>query len=249
MGLAEVEGVDPPEPIVVIVPREKYEILEDWGDLIGLKGSGSNSVVIDNAFVPAHHTAPIARLMGESPMTTEMLPGGGIHGNPMTRRLHGFRDRRVGFGGSATGQGMLDEYERLISSKKTTFSPHVLRARHHDYQRTLGQTMGMVDAAEATIVRVGQLYMQYCADAAAGERPFTIEMDYRLDQMAIQAGFLAYDAAGQLVRTAGSSPMANGARMQRYLRDLVQYRTHQAASAWEAMATTTAQQHLGPILD
>ena len=43
--------------------------------------------------------------------------------------------------------------------------------------------------------------------------------------------------------------MANGARMQRYLRDLVQYRTHQAASAWETMATTTAQQHLGPILD
>ena len=90
--------------------------------------------------------------------------------------------------------------------------------------------MGMVDAAEATIVRVGQLYMEYCADAASGERPFTIEMDYRLDQMAIQAGFLAYDATDQLVRTAGSSPMANGARMQRYLRDLVQYRTHQAAS-------------------
>ena len=109
--------------------------------------------------------------------------------------------------------------------------------------------MGMVDAAEAAIVRVGQLYMEYCADAASGERPFTIEMDYRLDQMAIQAGFLAYDATDQLVRTAGSSPMANGARMQRYLRDLVQYRTHQAASAGEAMATTTAQQHLGPILD
>ena len=69
-------------------------------------------------------------------------------------------------------------------------------------------------------------------------------MDYRLDQMAIQAGFLAYSATDQLVRTAGSSPMANGARMQRYLRDLVQYRTHMAASAWEVMATTTAQQHL-----
>jgi hypothetical protein len=43
--------------------------------------------------------------------------------------------------------------------------------------------------------------------------------------------------------------MANGARMQRYLRDLIQYRTHMAASAWEVMATTTAQQHLSHLLD
>ena len=33
--------------------------------------------------------------------------------------------------------------------------------------------------------------------------------------------------------------MANGARTQRYLADLIQYRTHKAASPWELMATTT----------
>jgi len=84
---------------------------------------------------------------------------------------------------------------------------------------------------------------------ASGEQPFTVELDYRLDQMAIQAGFLAWQAADLLVRTGGSSPMANGARMQRYLRDLTQYRTHMAASNWELMATTTAQFHLQSFLD
>jgi len=233
--------------LLVTVPRESWEIVHDWGNMIGLRGSGSHSVRVDGAFVPEHMVHSLNLLDVD---VSDGTPGGRLHGNPM------YAGRQVGFFGAelasiavGSAKAALDEYERLISSKRTTFSPHVLRARHHDYQRTLGQTMGMVDAAEATIVRVGQLYMEYCADAASGERPFTIEMDYRLDQMAIQAGFLAYDATDQLVRTAGSSPMANGARMQRYLRDLVQYRTHQAASSWEAMATTTAQQHLGPILD
>jgi 3-hydroxy-9,10-secoandrosta-1,3,5(10)-triene-9,17-dione monooxygenase len=143
---------------------------------------------------------------------------------------------------------MLDEYERIITTRKTTFSPHVLRARNHDYQRTLGQAMGMVDAAEAIILQVGRRYMDYCHAAAIDDQPFTLEMDYRLDQMAIQAGFLAWQAADVLVRTGGSSPMANGARLQRYLRDLTQYRTHMAASQWELMATTTAKLHLEPFI-
>ena len=89
MGLADVPGTDPAESIIVIVPREKYEVLEDGG-LIGLKGSGSNSVVIEDAFVPSHHTAPIAQLMGQSPIIYEMLPGGAIHGNPMYSGFMGF---------------------------------------------------------------------------------------------------------------------------------------------------------------
>jgi hypothetical protein len=80
----------------------------------------------------------------------------------------------------------------------------------------------------------------------AGTGPFTVEMDPRLDQMAIQAGVRAWNAADVLVRTGGSSPMHNNARMQRYLRDLTMYRTHMAASAWEEMATTAARFHLQP---
>jgi 3-hydroxy-9,10-secoandrosta-1,3,5(10)-triene-9,17-dione monooxygenase len=233
--------------LLVTVPRESWEIIHDWGNMIGLRGSGSHSVRVSDAFVPEHMVHALNLLDVD---VSDGTPGGRLHGNPM------YAGRQVGFFGGelasiavGAAKAALDEYERLISTKKTTFSPHVLRARHHDYQRTLGQTMGMVDAAEATIVRIGQLYMEYCAAAATGEREFTMEMDYRLDQMAIQAGFLAYSATDQLVRTAGSSPMANGARMQRYLRDLLQYRTHMAASAWELMATTTAQQHLGSLLD
>jgi 3-hydroxy-9,10-secoandrosta-1,3,5(10)-triene-9,17-dione monooxygenase len=232
--------------LLLVLRRDQWERLHDWGNMIGLRGSGSHSVEVVDAFVPDHMLHKINLLDVDA---SDGTVGGRLHGNPM------YAGRQVGFFGAelasiavGTAKAMVDEYERIITTRKTTFSPHVLRAMNHDYQRTLGQAMGMVDAAEAVVLQVGRLYMDHCRAAAAAEQPFTLEMDYRLDQMAIQAGFLAWQAADILVRTGGSSPMANGARLQRYLRDLTQYRTHMAASQWELMATTTAKLHLEPFI-
>lgn len=37
-----------------VLPRADYTILDDWGQVLGMRGSGSNSITIDNAFVPEH---------------------------------------------------------------------------------------------------------------------------------------------------------------------------------------------------
>ncbi|WP_160012610.1 acyl-CoA dehydrogenase family protein [Rhizobium sp. 18055] len=47
-----VEGFGENSKVTALVPRGSYEILNDWGDVIGVRGSGSNSVRIDNIFVP-----------------------------------------------------------------------------------------------------------------------------------------------------------------------------------------------------
>ena len=39
--------------LVFVAPAQRFEVLDDWGDLIGLKGSGSNSLRFDGALVPA----------------------------------------------------------------------------------------------------------------------------------------------------------------------------------------------------
>ena len=41
------------EMAILIVPREDVTVLDDW-DVVGLKGSGSNSIVIKEVFVPDH---------------------------------------------------------------------------------------------------------------------------------------------------------------------------------------------------
>jgi hypothetical protein len=83
MGNALVDGRDPRElggNIVAVVPKGQYTVLDDWGDgrILGMNSSGSNSVRVDEVFVPEHWTSPMnwTRL-------TEPPPGALLHGNPM----------------------------------------------------------------------------------------------------------------------------------------------------------------------
>ena len=230
MGLAEVDGADPPEPIVVIVPRENYEVLEDWGELIGLKGSGSNSVVIDNAFVPSHHTAPIGRLMGESPMTTEVLPGGAIHSNPMySGGFMGFAIGELTTVQVGAARGMLDEYERLLDSVPiTSMSGNATMKRYldHDFQRAFGMSLGWVDAAHGIMMRAGEVYMENARKAFDEGRPVTSDDHWRLYGMIQTAARLSWEAGELMFRTAGSAAALDGRGIQRYWRDLCAFRSN-----------------------
>ena len=35
---------DPPPMLLFVAPRSEWEMLDDWGDMLGLKGSGSHSI-------------------------------------------------------------------------------------------------------------------------------------------------------------------------------------------------------------
>lgn len=43
------------EFVTVLVPRRDFRVLDVW-DVVGLRGTGSNDVLVDRAFVPAHRT-------------------------------------------------------------------------------------------------------------------------------------------------------------------------------------------------
>jgi alkylation response protein AidB-like acyl-CoA dehydrogenase len=61
---ARVESVGgPPEVLWTAVPMADLEILDDWY-VSGLAGSGSNSVLARNVFVPAHRVLPVGPLLG-----------------------------------------------------------------------------------------------------------------------------------------------------------------------------------------
>ena len=229
-GLADVEGADPPESLLVVLPRERYEVLEDWGDLIGLKGSGSNSVVIDNAFVPSHHTAPLERLMGEWPMTTELLPGSAIHGNPMYGGgFMGFAIGELTVVQVGAARGMLDLYEEMLGSMSvTSMSGNVSTKRYldHDFQRSFGMALGWVDGAHGIMMRAGEIYMDLAGKAVETGRQVPSADHWRLYGMIQTAARLAWEAGELLFRTAGSGASLDGRPMQRYWRDLCAFRSN-----------------------
>ncbi len=51
----------PAEPRYFLVPKSEFEIIDDW-HTAGLRGTGSKSIRLKNAFVPAHRTVAIADL-------------------------------------------------------------------------------------------------------------------------------------------------------------------------------------------
>lgn len=46
----------PPEVMHVVLPRSDYQIIEGSWDVVGLSGTGSKDVVVDNATIPAYRT-------------------------------------------------------------------------------------------------------------------------------------------------------------------------------------------------
>ncbi|EPZ41035.1 MULTISPECIES: hypothetical protein [Alicyclobacillus] len=61
-AMMELPDGDGPEYCVLAVPKSDYTIVDNW-DTLGLRGSGSNGVRVDGAYVPLHRILPAGRLL------------------------------------------------------------------------------------------------------------------------------------------------------------------------------------------
>jgi len=75
-----------PEPCALFVPRAEFSIVDDW-HTIGMRGTASRSVVVDDAFVPQHRILPIARLAAAGRPTGPMQDDGPLYRVPFTPML------------------------------------------------------------------------------------------------------------------------------------------------------------------
>ncbi len=168
--------------------------------------------------------------MGEWPMTTELLPGAAIHGNPMyTGGFMGFAIGELTVVQVGAARAMLDEYEEMLGSTPTVSmsgNSTAMRYTDHDYQRSFGMALGWVDAAHGIMMRAGEVYMEMAGKAAATGRQVSSEDHWRLYGMIQTAARLSWEAGELLFRTAGSGASLDGRRMQRYWRDLCAFRTN-----------------------
>lgn len=64
----------PVDVMTVLVPRDDYVIQDVW-DVIGLRGTGSNDIIVERAFVPAHRAMRNAELARPSGPGQEVNPG------------------------------------------------------------------------------------------------------------------------------------------------------------------------------
>ncbi|GAA3795951.1 acyl-CoA dehydrogenase family protein [Sphaerisporangium flaviroseum] len=219
---------EPPVPMLFIAPRSQWRRLDDWGGQLGLKGSGSHSIVIENARIPDYFTIDTHL---SQVTVTEGTPGLALHGNPQ-------------YGGGplsfmilesavlAVGMalGALDAYEDLMRSRTTSFPPITGRAENPDFQYWYGQAAGMIATAETAITGALQQWIDTCARGSAA---FTGEQELRLAGIGREVVKLSWNAVQQyLFPTAGSSSVRNGERVERVWRDMSTLHTHAGVSIY-----------------
>ena len=212
--------------ITTVMPREQVTVLDDWGggSTLGMSSSGSNSVRVEEVFVPAHHTAPADWTHGET-----MAPGAALHGPLYCGRIYGVYHAGLVIPVIGAARAALAEYEQIIKTKLTYFPPQIPRYTHPDYQRTYGHAVALTDAAEAIVLHAGDRYMELAQRWAGTGEPFTREDDVRLFTVIQQAGQLAAEAVQEIFAASSSSAAKRGTRLQRYYRDVAMYRGHIAA--------------------
>jgi len=73
-----VSGSRGPEPYFFVVPRQDFEIIDDWFTA-GMRGTGSRSIRAKDCLIPAHRAVPVQE------MATGTSPGARFHARPLYR--------------------------------------------------------------------------------------------------------------------------------------------------------------------
>jgi 3-hydroxy-9,10-secoandrosta-1,3,5(10)-triene-9,17-dione monooxygenase len=214
-------------PMMFIAPRSEWKRLDDWGESLGLRGSGSHSIRIDG-FVPDHYTLPLHMSQVD---VTKGTPGLELHGNPEygagQLSFMVIEDAVLAVG---MAKGALDAYEELMKTRKTAFPPIQDRLVDPDFQYRYGKAAGMIATGEAATLNAIQ---QWQETAAKGPHAVTKEAEMRIAAICQEVVQLAWHAVEDyLFPTAGSSAVRRGERIERVWRDLSMLHTHAGVSVF-----------------
>jgi 3-hydroxy-9,10-secoandrosta-1,3,5(10)-triene-9,17-dione monooxygenase len=225
-----IHGGPATQPVgLVVVPRDQWTMDDNWrGSVLGMAGSGSNTIEMHNAVVPSDHL--IQGWVQTMPAGADAV-GYHLHGNPMyCGQTGGYAQLEIASILVGTARATVDEYERLLRTKMTSGPNPRPRFTAGEHQRAFARVTALVDAAEDVVEGAAQRFMDYCREAVATPAGFSPAAAGRTAMAANQAGDLAWQAVELMFRMSGSSEGArNGARMQRYYRDFSMARTNISA--------------------
>jgi 3-hydroxy-9,10-secoandrosta-1,3,5(10)-triene-9,17-dione monooxygenase len=226
--------------VITLIPYDQVEIVHNW-DVLGLRGTGSHRVVVDDVFVPSHMT-----IHSFFDPQAPPFPGRGVHENPIYRRgsLAGLVFAETCSVAIGAARGVLDLFEESIGTRRTTVLPLVPMTEHAQYPRFYGEALQGIEVAEAALLQTNADYMEEARRAEAEDRDFDPDLDRRLQLRMQLCAKMAYDAVLLMMRVNGSAGMRTGAMWQRYLRDMNVLMTHNTVQA-ELVADFYGRLHFG----
>jgi 3-hydroxy-9,10-secoandrosta-1,3,5(10)-triene-9,17-dione monooxygenase len=224
-----------------VVDYGDCEIIDNW-DVLGLRGTGSKRVVVEDVFVPTRRTIDSIFRLDAPP-----APGRTVHEAPIYREgtIGGLIFSETASVAIGTAWGVLDLYEESLRKRKTTVLPLTPMTEHARYPAFFGEAFQLIDVAECALLQSDHDYMAWSRRAAEDEGlEFGMDLDRRLQLRKQYCAKLAYDAVNLMMRTNGSAGMRGGAMWQRYQRDLTVLMTHNTVQP-ELAADSFGRLHFG----
>jgi 3-hydroxy-9,10-secoandrosta-1,3,5(10)-triene-9,17-dione monooxygenase len=223
----------PPQspPLLFLVPREDGRIEDTW-HVSGLRGTGSNDIVIDEpVFVPAHRWVP---MLGHYPEGVA-AHGRGSYGVPIPSLIPWTLITPL----IGMAQGALNAYEDKTRTRLTAIS-HQQVSHAAGAQMRIAEAAAALDAARA----LARQDIRELIERGGRLDTFTEEDRVRFRRDHAYVGNLAYDATMMLARASGAGSILETHPMQRFMRDAHAAAMHMVAS-WDDQAEAYGRVRMG----
>jgi 3-hydroxy-9,10-secoandrosta-1,3,5(10)-triene-9,17-dione monooxygenase len=208
---------DAPDYRTFLLPRADYLIDDVW-DTVGLRGTGSNDIIADNVFVPAHHTISFidmakCRCPGQELNTAPLykLPFGSVFTNTITTPI-------IGMASGAYHAHVEHQRERVrvYGNEKSKDDPFA--------KVRIGRAASEIDAAWLQLTHNITEEMEL---VTAG-RPVPMPLRLRVRRDQVMGTLRAIDAVDMLFENSGGRALKSGTAIQRFWRDAHAGRVHAA---------------------
>jgi 3-hydroxy-9,10-secoandrosta-1,3,5(10)-triene-9,17-dione monooxygenase len=215
--------------VVFVVAKDKVTVQNDWGGdaVMGMQGSGSNSVRLANVFIPDHHFAPSPIVCLSSENLPDGTPGTRLHGEGLFLGLiYGWFSCEFAAILAGTARAACVEFERQLRTKPSFSDPKRMRMEEPEFQRIYGEAMCRADAAEALALAATRHYVDLGQRWARDGVPVRAEDTLQVWGISREGCRAACEAVEMLFHTIGASVVRRGEKLQRYFRDVQMYRVH-----------------------
>lgn len=225
------QGDEAPEPRYFLVPKSEFEVIDDW-HTTGLRGTGSKSIRLADAFVPEYRTVSILDI------ARGQAPGLKLHTSAVYRApfpevlILALVGAPLGI-----GRGALAAYSDSLRAQFSALSEDQLSEQSAAFSR-LAQSSAEIESATSLIMAAAER-----VDASSDPSSFSrvdrarLLRDYAFGAQSIRT------AVNRLFDGGGSRALFDSSDLQRMWRDINTACAH-AGFSWDRTVPTFARAYL-----
>ncbi|MET8996888.1 3-hydroxy-9,10-secoandrosta-1,3,5(10)-triene-9,17-dione monooxygenase oxygenase subunit [Amycolatopsis sp. Hca4] len=224
LGGPAFSGGKPVDFCTYLLPIADYSIVDVW-DTIGLRGTGSNDIVVEDVFVPQHRALSFiatskCRVPGQAvnPGPLYRLPYGSVHPTTITAPIIGM------------AQGAYDAHvEHQRKRVRAAYAGE--QSKEDPFAKVrIAEAASEIDAAWLQLTRnIEELY-----ELAKREERLPVDLRLRVRRDQVRGTERAISAIDRLFENSGGRAIQRGTPIQRFWRDAHAGRVHAANDAERA---------------